>query len=83
MARGGTGRRAGVFRDLSHTRGHSRGFRDAFAASRASPTGRNGCVDEVPVTDGDVLAAAHELARRMLAAGAADLLRDAEAMAAR
>jgi len=47
------------------------------------PDGSEWLVDEVPVTDGDVLAAAHELARRMLAAGAADLLRDAEAMAAR
>jgi hydroxymethylbilane synthase len=34
-------------------------------------------------TGEDVLAAAEELARRMLAAGAAELLRDAEAMAAR
>ena len=47
------------------------------------PDGSQWLVDEVPVNDGDVLAAAHELARRMLAAGAADLLRDAEAMAAR
>jgi hydroxymethylbilane synthase len=47
------------------------------------PDGSQWLVDEVPVTAGDVLAAAHELARRMLAAGAADLLRDAEAMAAR
>ena len=47
------------------------------------PDGSEWLVDAVPVTDGDVLAAAHELARRMLAAGAADLLRDAEAMAAR
>ena len=31
----------------------------------------------------DVVAAGEELARRMLAAGAAELLRDAEAMAAR
>jgi hypothetical protein len=35
------------------------------------------------VSADDVVAAAEELARRMLAAGAADLLRDAEAMAAR
>ncbi len=47
------------------------------------PDGSQWLVDEVPVTAGDVLAAARELARRMLAAGAADLLRDAEAMAAR
>jgi hydroxymethylbilane synthase len=47
------------------------------------PDGSQWLVDEVPVSDGDVLAAAHDLARRMLAAGAADLLRDAEAMAAR
>jgi len=39
-------------------------------------------IDAVPV-GGDVEAAGTELARRMLAAGVADLLRDAEAMAAR
>ena len=43
------------------------------------PDGSEWLVDEVPM-DGD---AAPELARRMLAAGAADLLRAAEAMAAR
>jgi hydroxymethylbilane synthase len=47
------------------------------------PDGSQWLVDEVPVTGNDVVAAADELARRMLAAGAADLLRDAEAMAAR
>jgi hydroxymethylbilane synthase len=47
------------------------------------PDGSQWLADEVPVTGEDVLAAAHELARRMLAAGAAELLRDAEAMAAR
>jgi hydroxymethylbilane synthase len=47
------------------------------------PDGSQWLVDEVAVTGGDVVAAAEELARRMLAAGAADLLRDAEAMAAR
>jgi hydroxymethylbilane synthase len=47
------------------------------------PDGSQWLADEVPVSGEDVLAAAHELARRMLAAGAAELLRDAEAMAAR
>jgi hydroxymethylbilane synthase len=47
------------------------------------PDGSAWLVDEVPVTGDDPIAAAEELARRMLAAGAADLLRDAEAMAAR
>jgi hydroxymethylbilane synthase len=50
------------------------------------PDGSAWLVDEVVVgTDGDdaVEAAARSLAARMLAAGAADLLRDAEAMAAR
>jgi hydroxymethylbilane synthase len=47
------------------------------------PDGSQWLVDDVPVGGDDVLAAAMELARRMLAAGAADLLRDAEAMAAR
>jgi hydroxymethylbilane synthase len=47
------------------------------------PDGSQWLVDEVPVSADDVVAAAEELARRMLAAGAADLLRDAEAMAAR
>jgi hydroxymethylbilane synthase len=46
------------------------------------PDGSQWLVDEVPVTGTDVLAAGQELARRMLAAGAAELLRDAEAMAA-
>jgi hydroxymethylbilane synthase len=48
------------------------------------PDGSEWLVDEVPVEAEDALeAAARELARRMLAAGAADLLRSAEAMAAR
>ncbi len=44
------------------------------------PDGSEWLVDEVAMDGGD---AAPELARRMLAAGAADLLRAAEAMAAR
>ena len=58
----------------------------AFAASRACPTAREWLVDEIAVEgeDDDAFeAAGRELARRMLAAGAAELLRDAEAMAAR
>jgi hydroxymethylbilane synthase len=47
------------------------------------PDGSQWLVDEVAVSGDDIVAAAEELARRMLAAGAADLLRDAEAMAAR
>ncbi len=48
------------------------------------PDGSEWLVDEVPVEAEDALqAAARELGRRMLAAGAADLLRSAEAMAAR
>ena len=47
------------------------------------PDGSQWLVDEVAVADEDVVAAAEELARRMLAAGVADLLRDAEAMAVR
>jgi len=47
------------------------------------PDGSEWLVDEVAVSGHDPVAAAEELARRMLAAGAADLLRDAEAMAAR
>jgi hydroxymethylbilane synthase len=47
------------------------------------PDGSQWLVDEVAVEDEDVVAAGEELARRMLAAGAAELLRDAEAMAAR
>ncbi len=47
------------------------------------PDGSEWLVDEVAVTGDDVVAAGEALARRMLAAGAADLLRDAEAMAAR
>jgi hydroxymethylbilane synthase len=46
------------------------------------PDGSQWLLDEVPVGD-DPETAGTELARRMLAAGAADLLRDAEAMAAR
>jgi hydroxymethylbilane synthase len=46
------------------------------------PDGSAWLVDEVPVDGEDVRAAAEELARRMLAAGLADLLRDAERMAA-
>jgi hydroxymethylbilane synthase len=45
------------------------------------PDGSQWLIDEVPVEGKDVLAAAAELARRMLAAGVADLLRDAERMA--
>jgi hydroxymethylbilane synthase len=50
------------------------------------PDGSEWLVDEIPVEgeDNDAFeAAGRELARRMLAAGAAELLRDAEAMAAR
>jgi hydroxymethylbilane synthase len=47
------------------------------------PDGSAWLVDEVPVEGDDFEAAALALARRMLAAGAADLLRDAEALAAR
>ena len=47
------------------------------------PDGSQWLIDEVAIADGDIEAAARELARRMLAAGVADLLRDAEAMAAR
>ena len=50
------------------------------------PDGSEWLVDEIPVEgeDDDAFeAAGRELARRMLAAGAAELLRDAEAMAAR
>ena len=46
------------------------------------PDGSEWLVDEVAVEGEDVRAAAGELARRMLAAGVADLLRDAERMAA-
>jgi len=46
------------------------------------PDGSQWLLDEVPAGD-DLEAAGAELARRMLAAGAADLLRNAEAMAAR
>lgn len=57
------------------------------------PDGSQWLVDEVAIADGDTAAAGadpaafeaagRDLARRMLAAGAAELLRDAEAMAAR
>jgi hydroxymethylbilane synthase len=47
------------------------------------PDGSQWLIDEVAIADDDVEAAARDLARRMLAAGVADLLRDAEAMAAR
>ena len=47
------------------------------------PDGSEWIVDEIPVNADDFEAAAVRLARRMLAAGAADLLRSAEAMAAR
>jgi hydroxymethylbilane synthase len=47
------------------------------------PDGSQWLIDEVAIAGGDIEAAARELARRMLAAGVADLLRDAEAMAAR
>ena len=47
------------------------------------PDGSAWLVDEVPVEGDDFEDAALALARRMLAAGAADLLRDAEALAAR
>jgi hydroxymethylbilane synthase len=45
------------------------------------PDGSAWLVDEISVEDDDVMAAAETLARRMLAAGVADLLRDAERMA--
>jgi hydroxymethylbilane synthase len=47
------------------------------------PDGSQWLLDEVAVSEDDVVAAGEELARRMLAAGAAELLHDAEAMAAR
>jgi hydroxymethylbilane synthase len=47
------------------------------------PDGSQWLLDEVPFQGSDAEAAGAELARRMLAAGAAELLRDAEAMAAR
>jgi hydroxymethylbilane synthase len=47
------------------------------------PDGSQWLLDEVPLDGGDTEAAGVALARRMLAAGAAELLRDAEAMAAR
>jgi hydroxymethylbilane synthase len=47
------------------------------------PDGSQWLIDEVAIAGGDIEAAARELARRMLAAGVADLLRDAEAMATR
>ena len=62
----------GVHADFAHVRG--------FAGL---PDGSAWLVDEVPVSGDDPVAAGEELARRMLAAGVADLLRDAEAMAAR
>jgi hydroxymethylbilane synthase len=46
------------------------------------PDGSQWLLDEVPLGD-DAEAAGRQLARRMLAAGAADLLRDAEVMATR
>jgi hydroxymethylbilane synthase len=47
------------------------------------PDGSQWLIDEVAIAGGDIEAAARELARRMLAAGVADLLRDAEAMTTR
>jgi hydroxymethylbilane synthase len=47
------------------------------------PDGSRWLLDEVPFDAADAEAAGTELARRMLAAGAAELLRDAEAMTAR
>jgi hydroxymethylbilane synthase len=47
------------------------------------PDGSQWLLDEVPLEGADAATAGAELARRMLAAGAAELLRDAEAMAAR
>jgi hydroxymethylbilane synthase len=47
------------------------------------PDGSRWLLDEVALDDRDIDDAAAELARRMLAAGAAELLRDAAAMAAR
>jgi hydroxymethylbilane synthase len=47
------------------------------------PDGSQWLLDEVAIDGGDADAAGVELARRMLAAGAADLLRDAEAMSGR
>jgi hydroxymethylbilane synthase len=54
----------------------------AIRAFAGLPDGSQWLLDEVPAGD-DLEAAGSALARRMLAAGAADLLRDAEAMAAR
>jgi hydroxymethylbilane synthase len=45
------------------------------------PDGSEWLIDEVMLPAGDPAAAGRELAGRMLAAGAADLLRAAEAMA--
>jgi len=47
------------------------------------PDGSQWLIDEVPVQHEDVVAAGEELARRMLVAGVADLLRDAESMVVR
>jgi hydroxymethylbilane synthase len=47
------------------------------------PDGSQWLVDEVAVEHEDVVAAADELARRMLAAGVEELLHDAEEMATR
>ena len=47
------------------------------------PDGSQWLIDEVPVADAEPVRAARTLAQRMLAAGAAELLREAEAMAAR
>ena len=88
MPAGRADRRARIGRKLSHARGNPRAIACGFAASRACPTAPQWLVDEVPVAGGEdrqhaFEAAGRELAQRMLAAGAADLLRDAEAMAAR
>jgi len=47
------------------------------------PDGSQRLIDEVPVQHEDVVAAGEELARRMLVAGVAELLRDAESMVVR
>jgi hydroxymethylbilane synthase len=47
------------------------------------PDGSHWIVDEVAIGGDDVVGAAEELARRMLSAGAAELLREAETMAVR
>jgi hydroxymethylbilane synthase len=74
-----------VVRDFSATCHTPVGVHADSARVRAFaglPDGSQWLVDEVAVEGADVMAAATELARRMLAAGVEDLLRDAEAMVA-